>query len=118
MRSTTRKRIVIFLLSFLILGWMPLSFSQQYKYPFSEDSREPFSPLISKSGVIMMPREIDFIGLSLKGIIYSDKGAVAIINDEVLRDGDSIGDYTIVQIEKKRVTLKKGNEGFILKLEE
>ena len=107
MRSITRKRIVILLLSLLILGWMPLSFSQQYKYSFSEEDREPFSPLISKSGVVLMPREVDFIGLSLKGIIYSDKGAVAIINDEVLRDGDSIGDYTIVQIERKRVILKK-----------
>jgi len=97
---------------------VPLSFSEQYKYPFSEENRDPFSPLVSKSGVVLMPRGIGFIGLDLKGIIYSDKGAVAIINDEVLRDGDSIGDYTIVQIEEKRVILEKGNEGFILKLEE
>jgi len=118
MSSNTRKRIVIILSGFLILGGMTLSFSQQQEYPFSEENRDPFSPLINKKGVVLMPREIGFIGLSLKGIIYSDKGAVVIINDEVLREGDSIGDYTIVQIEKKKVILKKNNEGFILKLEE
>lgn len=88
------------------------------KYPFGPSDRDPLSPLISKSGLILIPRELDFTGLSLKGIIYSEEEAVAIINDEVLKEGDSIGEYTVIKIEEKNVVLKKGNEGFTLKLEE
>ena len=118
MRSSRRKLIFFsaVLLGLLMFSWK--GSGQMHKYPFSPSDRDPLDPLVSKSGLILIPQELDFTGLSLKGIIYSEKGAIAIINDEVLKEGDSIGEYTVIKIEEKSVVLKKGNEGFTLKLEE
>jgi len=82
------------------------------------DNRDPFNPLISKGGLILIPQEIEVSGLNLGGIIYSEDGSIAIINNEVMREGDSLGDYTVFKIEDKKVILRTGREEFILKLEE
>jgi hypothetical protein len=111
--STAIARVFIFFyaISFIFSG-TSLSYSQE--------PRDPFSPLISKNGLILIPREIDISGLNLRGIIYSPKGSLAIINEEVLRTGDTIGDYSILEINEREVILRKGdgNEGFTLRLEE
>lgn len=88
------------------------------KYAFKLTDRDPFSPLVSKSGVLLIPREIDLGGLAIKGIVYFKESPVAIINDELVEKGESIGDYLVLEIEEKRVILKKGDQEFILKLEE
>ena len=114
-----RRNLIFF--SIIIIGFLAFArggTGQEVKYPFGPSDRDPLAPLVSKSGLVLIPREMDFTGLSLKGIIYSKEGAVAIINDEVVREGGSIGDYTVFKIEEKSVILKKGNEGFTLKLEE
>ena len=61
---------------------------------------------------------MDFTGLSLKGIIYSEGKSLAVINDEILGVGDTIGEYTVLEIGEKKVIIKKDNEGFTLNLEE
>ena len=86
-------------------------------YPFNKSDRNPFAPLISKYGLILIPKEVDITGLALKGVIYSQSGPVAVIDDEILEEGDNIGVYIVVKIEEKKVILKKGNEQFTLKLE-
>lgn len=85
---------------------------------FSRDSRDPFNPLISKGGLILIPQEIEVSGLNLGGIIYSEQSSIAIINNEVLKEGDSLGEYTVFKIEEKKVILRTGREEFVLKLEE
>jgi len=95
----------------------PLSFGQD-KYTFKITDRDPFSPLVSKNGVLLIPREIDVGGLVIKGIIYSEGSSVAAINDEVVEKGGKIGDYLVLEIKEKLVILKKGDQEFILKLEE
>jgi len=85
---------------------------------FEVSNRDPFSPLVSKNGTILIPREVDLGGLVVKGIIYSKKSPVVIINNEVLSRGENIGDYLVLEIEKERVILTKDNQEFILKLEE
>jgi len=103
----------------LILGLWSITISaQESKYAFKPTDRNPFSPLISKNGVLLIPREVDLGGLNLRGIIYSEKDPVAIINGEVVERGDSIGEYLVLEIERKKVILKKGDQEFILKLEE
>ncbi len=114
-----RRNVILF--SIILFGFLIFirgSSGQEHKYPFDSSNRDPLDPLISKSGLVLIPQELDFAGLSLKGIIYSQKEAVAIINDEVVKEGDSIGEYTVLKIEEKKVILRKGNEGFTLKLEE
>ncbi|MDD5194631.1 MAG: hypothetical protein PHQ96_03020 [Candidatus Omnitrophica bacterium] len=113
-----RKRIIFFILISLSLQ-VGLNAGSLAEYPFSDKDRDPFSPLVSKSGKILLQQEMDAGGLHLQGIVYSSGGkSVAIINDEVLKENGVIGSYTVVKIEQKQVLLKKGNEEFVLKLEE
>ena len=114
------KRKLALSIFVLILGVMSglKAFSQSQSYPYTSVDRDPLVPLVNRRGLILIPREMDFTGLSLKGIIYSEQGAVVIINDIVLKEGDSLGDYTVLKIERRKVILNKGDEGFTLKLEE
>lgn len=80
--------------------------------------RDPLVPLVSKGGTILIPREVDITGLSLKGIIYSQDKPVAIINDQVLEVESVIGEYKVCEIKEKEVVLKKDGQIFKLRLEE
>lgn len=92
--------------------------SKNNKYPFSSEQRDPFSPLISQTGQLLIKKTTSPTGLALKGIIYSEQGSVAIIGDEVFKENDIINDYRVVKITKKKVLLKKDKDVIILKLEE
>jgi len=118
MRSCCRKITSIFFIVLLSLMFIyPFCFGEG-KYAFKLTDRDPFSPLISKNGILLIPREVDLGDLVIKGIIYSKESPVAIINDEVVGRGENIGDYLVLEIEEKKVILKKGDKEFILKLEE
>ncbi|MFH1876522.1 MAG: hypothetical protein ABH865_06500 [Candidatus Omnitrophota bacterium] len=115
MRSGKRIILIVFL---LYAGRvLPAAFAQE-GYAFTSKDRDPFMPLVSKSGQLLLKQEIDATGLRLQGIIYAVGRSVAIINDQVLPEGGAIGDYVISTIEQKQVILKKDSEEFILKLEE
>ncbi len=87
------------------------------KYPFSSEQRDPFSPLITEGGQLLIKKTIGPAGFVLKGIIYSEDGSVAIIGDEVFKENDIINNYKIMKIGKKKVLLEKGTDVIILKLE-
>ncbi|MBN3040523.1 MAG: hypothetical protein JW867_05305 [Candidatus Omnitrophica bacterium] len=120
-----RKNRILILLFFYFLSFNLLILAQEQEkekavsgYPFDSNNRDPLSPLIDKSGAILIHKEVDLEGLNLKGIIYSNTAPLAIINDEVLSEGQEVGGYIILEISEKEVKLQKGNEGFTLKLEE
>lgn len=110
------KRINIFLILFLV----PLcaAVCANRDYPFSSSDRDPFLPLITKQGQILLQQNTGIKSLKLNGIIYSNDGSLAIISDEIYKKNDVINGYTIVRIGAKKVILKKGKELIILKLEE
>jgi len=87
------------------------------KYPFNSEQRDPFSPLITEGGQLLIKKTIGPAGFVLKGIIYSEGGSVAIIGDEVFKENDIINNYKIMKISKKKVLLEKGTDVIILKLE-
>ncbi|HIE35804.1 MAG TPA: hypothetical protein EYP89_01010 [Candidatus Omnitrophica bacterium] len=111
--SKREKIILIFILIFSFFVK-----AQDYNYPFDESSRDPFTPLISKSGQILIPRKIEAKNLVLNGIIYSPQNSIVVINGEILKEKDKVGEYTIFKIEEKKVILKKKDKKIILKLEE
>jgi len=113
-----KREKVVFLFIFFISCFLSSVSAQETRYAFSKTDRDPFSPLVSKSGVLLIPREVDLGGLAVKGIIYFKESPVAIINDEIVGIGENIGEYLVLEIEEKRVILKKGDQEFILKLEE
>jgi hypothetical protein len=43
----------------------------------------------------------------VRGIIYSDDNPCAIVRDEVVEEGDTIGGYTVVKIYRHKVELEK-----------
>ncbi|MDD4954603.1 MAG: hypothetical protein PHP17_00990 [Candidatus Omnitrophica bacterium] len=92
--------------------------SQNGKYTFSNEQRDPFSPLITESGQLLIKKVTGPAGFVLKGIIYSGDGSVAIIGDEVFKENDIINDYKVMKITRKKVLLKKGKTVIMLKLEE
>lgn len=113
------ERTIIFLaIITLSLVFLCSSSPREDKYRFTEADRDPFLPLVTKSGQLLIKKTIGPKGLIVKGIIYSKNGSVAIIGDEVFKENDIISNYRIVKIGKKKVILKKDKEILILKLEE
>ncbi len=113
-----RRKIILLVSVFLLMANMKYVLSKELVYPYTKQDRDPFAPLINKNGLILIYEEVDAKGLALKGIVYADGESLAIINDEVLRIGDKIGLYEIIEIEEKKVVLKKDKEISTLKLEE
>lgn len=69
--------------------------------------RDPFSAPSEK--------EYQIGELQLKGISFDKgKGGFAYINNDIVKKGDVIGNYEVIDIEKDRVLLKKGNQSFYL----
>ncbi len=57
--------------------------------------------------------------LELKGIsLGKDRKSSAFINNEIVKVGDKVADYEVVEIQKDRVLLKKGEQSFYLTLPE
>jgi hypothetical protein len=102
-------------------GTKPIRFSvEKTAHEFQEDIRDIFEParsLIRNSGPapeeIVTAPEID---LELKGIISGGDHPVAIINQEFLRTGDTIGGYRLEQITPRNVILVSGKKTKVLEL--
>ncbi|MDD5729569.1 MAG: hypothetical protein PHN57_00360 [Candidatus Omnitrophica bacterium] len=70
--------------------------------------RDPFSPAQTE-------KEQGAGELKLKGISFGrNKLGMAFINDEIVKKGDKIGEYEVMDIEKEKVLLKKGGQNFYL----
>ncbi len=54
--------------------------------------------------------------LSLQGIVMDPLSPFAIINGEIVKEGETIGGATVVLIQKAKVILKKGKEEIVLEL--
>lgn len=74
-------------------------------------SRDPFALVTGEAGEGISPSD-----LSLYGIIWDEKKPVAIINDEMVSIGDTIGKSKVVTIEKDSVTVNDGTRDFKLLL--
>jgi len=53
---------------------------------------------------------------ALNGILWTEKGGVASINQKILREGESLEGYKITKIERQKVILKKEGEEIRLHL--
>ena len=113
-----KPRLIVRGASLLSIFYISYAFCAEHKYPFSESDRDPFSALVTKSGQILVQKNIGVQSFELKGIIYSKDGGIAMIGKDLYKKNDKIGDYVIVKIGTKKVILKKGEKLIILKLEE
>jgi hypothetical protein len=89
----------------------------------AEGKRNPFIPLVSEEGKLLRltgstpePAKADQDmepGMSVmhpcvQGIVVDPRGSsFAVVNDEIVKEGDAIGDYQIVKIAADRVIFQK-----------
>lgn len=84
--------------------------AEEYVYKI-QGKRDPFVPLISPSGYLLNLEPQDDSTLRLEGVMFDPKGdSVAIINGELVRVGETIGDAVLSNIEPDKVTVIKNNE--------
>ena len=53
---------------------------------------------------------------TLSGILWTDRGGVASINQRILREGETLDEYKVTRIEPGKVVLKKSDEEIVLNL--
>lgn len=105
-----KKKIILFMGFLLVLAKMPNVFGEQYFYK-NEGKRDPFVSLISPAGYLIDQDSQDNKTLRLEGIIVDPKGdSIAIINGQMMRVGEKIGEAVISSIEENRVTVVQDNQ--------
>ena len=86
-------------------------------------SRDPFIPLdqlqFQQTGTLLDSQDLT---VSLVGIIYDESDPAAVISIQRIKQivyiDDTLADLTIIDIQKKTVTLKADNKTFILAIGE
>lgn len=72
--------------------------------------RDPFA-------AAKISKEFRGSSLQLKGISFGkDKSGLAFINNEIVKKGDIMGDYEVLEVEKHKVLLRKAEQTFYLTL--
>lgn len=95
---------------FWILIWFSSVPAQEYTYKF-QGKRDPFIPLISPAGYLVNLEPQENEALRLEGIMYDAQGgSMVIINGELLKVGEAIGNAMISSIEPDKVVVIKDNE--------
>lgn len=108
----------IFLFSyilFVIAGTVYAENESQFKYD-AAGKRNPFIPLITPDGRLLnLDTVVTETGLVLEGVIFDQQGeSFALINGKVFKVGDSVDDYTVLDIDKGRVNLLKAGQLYVL----
>ncbi|MDP3979815.1 MAG: hypothetical protein Q8Q33_00215 [Chlamydiota bacterium] len=67
-------------------------------------------PFRNKKGKEIFSEHVADEAWSLTGILWSDDDAAAIINDQIVHQGDEIRGYRIVQILQDRILIQKGDK--------
>lgn len=83
---------------------------QALKTAYPDWKRDPFS--------LERMLEVQDAGLHLAGIMFDEKASHALINEYVVRLGDTIEGNTVVDIQKDKVILNDGVQNFELRLPE
>ena len=80
--------------------------------------RDPF--LLEKEGVQALKSgdDIFFANLKLSGIIWTQEGGCAVVNDWIVKVGDKAGGATVREICKDHLVLEKQGKRYMLQLRE
>ena len=80
-------------------------------------TRDPLQPLVNAQGQVIGPIGGLQSGLSVRGIIWSEQHPMAVIGDELVGEGETVGRYTITKILQDRVEVQAGSETKVVLLE-
>lgn len=105
----------------IVLLFSGSSFAEEIFEYDSKGKRDPFVPLISESGAYVS----DAYGVSsvkdirLEGIVWDESnGSIAIVNGEIVSEGQKIGIAEVVKIEKDAVLFEIDNQEVRIELSE
>ena len=111
-------KLTVFL--FILIGLGSLAGAEIFEYN-SHGRRDPFVPLVGfEKPVVARLADITSVeDLRLEGIVSGSKGAMAaMMNGEMIKTNDKIGDIVVKSITKAGVTLTVGGKEYQLKLPE
>jgi hypothetical protein len=111
-RKTFRVSSFTFLFCALYFALYTCSLAQEEFIYNAQGKRNPFTPLVTPDGVLLKLDKEEAKGdLLIDGIIYDKYGlSYALVNGEVVKIGDKVGDYQILKIEKNKVIFIKEGE--------
>ncbi len=107
------EKILSLILCFYALqsAFCIFAFAQERLVYDDQGKRNPFIPLVTSSGRIINLDQESNSELRLDGIIYDGRGlSYAIVNQEVVRISDWVGNYQVLKIEKNKVIFLKNGE--------
>ena len=116
LKFLSRDKQLIFNFVFILALFICLSFLRN----LNKAEKRDISLLKEKKELISRIGEFEkrLSSLFLSGIISTEKGSAAVINNNILRAGDKIAVNTVVKIDKDSVILNDGSKDFELKLVE
>jgi hypothetical protein len=81
--------------------------------------RDPFAPLVRDGKLIGLPKDqTSGVTPVLYGILWDPAGpSIAMINDQEVRVGDTVGGYQVAEIRQDAVVLKGGGEPVVLQID-
>lgn len=104
-------------LMFLLLGVFLSDFSLVFGNEFRYDSHGKRDPFLSPSTQNFAEGQLSHGELKLEGIVIDQKGkSYAVINGEIVREGQSFQGFLIKTITTQEVTFQKDNEAFKIPL--
>lgn len=119
------------LVNWLVVNWLillttlPLSpltnlYAQEEFIYDAKGKRDPFIPLVTPDGrLLKLKQQEEATELLLEGIIYDEHGlSYAIVNGEIIKIGDKVGDYQVLKVEKNKIIFLKEGEPVEVELKE
>ena len=97
----------------------PESHDHNYLQDFVRDIFSPLKPPVTTKNQTKKqepPQEKPAPTFKLKGTIVGGKNPIAIIDNQFVRTGDSIGEYRVARIGKKEVLLDSGDKKITLEI--
>ncbi len=102
-----RQAALIGVIFFIFVFLAPVR-GAEYKY-HSGGGRDPFIPLVTGEAKVSLGlRAVEDIGdVRLEGIIFDPNGeSIAVLNDEILKEGDKAYNVEVLKIDRNSVIIK------------
>ena len=80
--------------------------------------RDPFFREIKRKVIVEEKQSDEVINLVLTGVHWANGKGIAVINNKIYYEGDSVDGKKLVKVEKNYIVLRNGQKEFILKLGE
>ncbi|MCX5677759.1 MAG: hypothetical protein NTY76_01465 [Candidatus Omnitrophica bacterium] len=114
-----QAHLIFFSLAAMVIFILPCA-GDDYKYD-SHGKRDPFVPLVSidRPAVSRLEDVTSVADVKLEGVASTPRGKIAaILNGEIVKEGDKFGDIEIKKITKKTVTIIMGGKNYNIDLAE